>query len=225
MNTFDRVLWRINGILIFIGVLSILLLIAYIFTQSSLFSSRQKQEAAVITTDEKQEKQYLQLRSGSLLAGTDLLRSPLSEIESGGSFSSSGYGGLTRNFLFVYPPDLKSWWLLPDHKGIIQESHDLTNPRSGESKRVVASIYQIITKDTNGDGRITPEDSSRAFFSTNAEGSGLELTKDSTRVIAVEQVSDSEAIVLFQTPNETRAKTFLISNGTTVSEAVISLKQ
>jgi hypothetical protein len=84
MNTFDRILWRINGILIFIGVLSILLLVGYVFTQSSLFSSRQKEEAAVITTDEKQEKQYLELRRGSLLTGTDILRSPLSEIQSGG---------------------------------------------------------------------------------------------------------------------------------------------
>ena len=225
MNTFDRILWRINGILIFIGVLSILLLVGYVFTQSSLFSSRQKEEAAVITTDEKQEKQYLELRRGSLLTGTDILRSPLSEIQSGGSFSSSGYGGFTRNFLFVNPPDLKSWWLLPDQKGIIQESHDLSNPRSGDSRRVVASIYEIITKDTNGDGRISPDDSSRAYFSTNAAGSGLELTKDSIRVIAVEQVSDSQAIVLFQTPTETRATTFLITNGNIVSEAAIPLKQ
>ena len=225
MNTFDRILWRINGILIFIGVLSILLLVGYVFTQSSLFSSRQKEEAAVITTDEKQEKQYLELRRGSVLTGTDILRSPLSEIQSGGSFSSSGYGGFTRNFLFVNPPDLKSWWLLPDHKGIIQESHDLSNPRSGDSRRVVASIYEIITKDTNGDGRISSDDHSRAYFSTNAAGSGLELTKDSIRVIAVEQVTDSEAIVLFQPPTETRATTFLITNGNTVSEAVIPLKQ
>jgi len=225
MNTFDRILWRLNGILILIGVLGALVLITYIFTQSSQFSTRQKQEAAVITSDEKQGKQYLQLGGGSLIFGNGILRFPLSEIESGGSFSSSGYGGFTRNYLFLNPIDLKSWWLLPDHKSIIRESHDLCNPQLGASKKVVSTIYEIIAKDTNGDGKISQDDSTRAYFSTNLNDSGKELTGDSVRIISVQQINESQAIVLFQTQTETRYKIILIENGATISETVIPLKQ
>ncbi len=225
MNTFDRILWRTNGILILVGILGLLFFIAVILMQASLFSTRQKKEAAVVTSDEKQEKQYFQLRSGSLLAGNGILRSPLLEIESGKSFSRSGYGGFIKNYLFLNPCDLKSWWLLPNHKGIIREAHDLCNPQTGDSKRVVSTIYEIIAKDTNGDGKIASDDNTRAYFSTNQDDSVTELTGDSTQIISVQQTSDAQVIILFQTPSDTRCKSISIVDGSTISETVISLNQ
>jgi hypothetical protein len=224
MNTFDRTLWRLIGILLLLGVLGIFSCIIYAFARSSLFSEEEKKEAAVVTTDKKQEKQYLQLRSASILSGTNTLRSSLSKIQSNRSFLKSEYGGSISNFLFMDSANLKSWWLLPDHEGIIQESHDLTTPRHGNNRKVVSSVYEIITEDSNGDGRISLDDNPRLFFSTNQPSSGLDLIAQSTRIIAIEQINDTQAVILFQTSSETRAKTFLISNGATVSEAVISLK-
>lgn len=225
MNTFDRILWRINGILLLVAILGITLTILYAFSQSAIFSSRQKNEASVITTDESKRKTYLDLGSGSVITGSSLLRCPLYDSESDSKFSSSGYGRGTRNYLFVEPDSLKSWWLLPNHTSIIHEYKDLLSPQSGDKKKVIATIYEVASKDTNGDSKIDSDDDVAAFFSKNLDENSIELTKDAKRILSIDQVSDTEALIVFQTSTETKAKTIRIEDGNTIRESVISLKE
>lgn len=224
MNTFDRILWRTNGILLLVAILGITLTIVYSFSQSTIFSSRQN-EASVITTDDNKRKTYLHLGSGLVITGSSLLRCPLFDSESDSKFSSSGYGRGTRNYLFIEPTSLKSWWLLPSHTSIIRDYKDLLSPQNGDKKKVIATVYEVVSKDTNGDSKIDSDDDVTAFFSKNLDEKSIELTKDAKRILSIDQISDTEALIVFQTSAETKAKTIRIENGNTILENTISLKK
>lgn len=223
MNAFDRILWRINGVLLLLTVLGVGVLMVYVVGASGLVSQREHNADVVLTTNESQKKSYLHLGSGSLLAGGRTLRFPLYDSESDAKFSS-GYGRMTRNYLFVDPASLNSWWLLPEHTGIIAGYHDLYVPTEGAQREVISTVYEVMSRDTNGDGRIDGKDKVSALLSANDGSPAKTLAEESRGILAVEATSDTEALITFQTDKDTKVLVFEKEGGALVREGTLSME-
>lgn len=225
MNAFDRVLWRINGVLVLAGCLGIALVALYVFYPSAFFTADRNPEALWVEAGDDFEKSYLHLGDGSLLAGVPVLRCPLYDSEPSGKRLRYSRQREIRNYLFIDSTSLKSWWLLPDDSAFIVGHHDLFKPRGGDGKTVVSTLYQVALEDSNGDGRIDADDRVSVLFSTNRDAPPVNLTGDSKKILSIYQVSDSEALIMVQTDDGAEALVIQIESGKRVRESSIALRR
>lgn len=141
--------------------------------------------------------------------------------------SDKGYGSLkgsyrTKNILIVDSSNSQSWWLLPNNAGLVIETTDLTETPKKETQKYIGSLYEVITRDSNADGEITWEDDSQLFLSTSSRGDWKPVTPDSKKILVAKQLSPTQALVIYQTPKETRTKTLSLPTGETLSEGIVS---
>jgi hypothetical protein len=141
--------------------------------------------------------------------------------------SDKGYGSLkgsyrTKNILIVDSSNSQSWWLLPNNAGLVIETTDLTETPKKETQKYIGSLYEVITRDSNADGEITWEDDSQLFLSTSSQGDWKPVTPDSKKILVAKQLSPTQALVIYQTPKETRTKTLSLPTGETLSEGIVS---
>ena len=224
MNKFDRILWRINGVL-FLGLL-IFGLLPFVWELLPLNNRGPfEREGAIINeTKGTHEKELLRLEWPSRIAGTSILRMPLSSQGSSkiSSFSGDGYGSQIRNFLFVDHSDLSSWWLFKGFQYSIIKPHDLLAELEGKEKRVISTIFEVATSDTNGDHRVTTGDRISAFF-TGADGrKTVEIVRSADRIVSLDQVTDTEVLITYQSGPAVTAAVFSVKDGAKMREAPIA---
>jgi hypothetical protein len=162
---FFRVLWRINGLVIFLASVIAILVLGFIAIEFMDFG-RNKSEQVVKVDQPAEEKEELpELLAFQTVFGTPFLRAELTfgDKYSRGSFSSSSGSYSTRNYLFLNPETLESQWLFPDNKQLIVESDNLSamiQEKESEipTSHTVAFLYKMIDTDTNGDRKLTAGD-------------------------------------------------------------------
>lgn len=160
----------------------------------------------------------LRLVEPTPLEGTPLVRMLLSQP------SESGYGSLkgsyrTKNILVVDGSNSQSWWLLSNNNGLVVKTTDLLKAtKKGLAGDYIASLYEVVSTDSNGDGQITWEDDSEAFLSSSLRGDWKPLTPGSKKILVAKQLSPTQALLIYQTAAETRTKTLAIPGGETLSE-------
>lgn len=225
MTRFDRILWRINGFLILLGSAAIILMVLYATFMSFFFSGRAHHEAAIVATDTNKNKEYLLLGDGATLEGTSLVRMTLFSSYSVRGSLSSGSGGAARNYLFIHYPDLASWWLFPGFNREITTPKDLYIPRCGDNRKFVATIYEVFPEDSNHDGKIDRDDNATAYYAPAAKVDPFPLTPSSTRIISIDQVSDENALVIYQTPAATKALLLSVATGEKLQEKDLDIKR
>jgi hypothetical protein len=198
MNKFDRILWRINGILFLIVLLFGILPLLWSLSESLGRRPTQAHGAAIVNqTQGTHEREFLHLGSPSRITGTSMLRVPLqSEVPSrASSFKSSGFESHNRNFLFIDHSDLSSWWLFEGFEQAIIREHDLRVEPAGNDKRVIGTIFEVVTTDTDGDHRITANDRVSVFFSGADGKKPIEIVSSSDRILSVDQVTNNEVLI------------------------------
>jgi hypothetical protein len=163
----------------------------------------------------------LTLSTATPLPGTPLLRMLLDPRQ----FSFKG--SASKNILIVDSSTSQSWWLLPNSNGIVLTTTDLFKPfesletfpnPSSTSKQFIASLYEVISSDSNGYEKITFDDNREIFLSTNRPGDWKRITSGARKILAATQISTTQAVVIYQTSTETRTKTFSLPDGETLSE-------
>jgi hypothetical protein len=227
MNKFDRILWRINGVL-FLGLLILGLTPLVWHTLSLNDRGPLAKEGAIVNEAQgNHEKELLHLGWPSRITGTNILRMPLSSEGSSkmSSFSNGGYGSQTRNFLFIDHSDLSSWWLFEGFQYSIIKQHDLRAELEGKDKRVISSIFEVATSDTNGDRRVTAADRISAFF-TGADGKKpIEIVPPADSIVSLDQVSDTEVLIVYQRGPAATAVVFSVKDGAKMREAPLPIKE
>lgn len=226
MNRFDHILWRINGVLLLIVAISGVSLCGFGVFQMILGSSHERKDAAVVNVDQNtHKKEYLRLGGASNMKGTSVVRMPLYSDSDYGSFSSRSSGGNTRNYLFIDYTDMSSRWLLESFSGLILDAHDLHAGIKNNDQDITGSIYEVIASDNDANGRITIDDRVAAYFGSPDGKQIKEIVPPSSRILSVEQVSDTEVLIIYQQDHTTTAALFSAQNGMKIRESRIPIKE
>src|ERR1043166_1615953 len=151
MNRFDRILWRINGLVLLI---LFIFLGFQIWMATHMWSRPPFRPASAPSPNAprvSEEKLSLHLGDVSGISGTPFLRVALqSEAENFGSFPSSrGVPRRVWNYRYVSATDLSSWWLFERPDQVITHVHDLRADLGGNDKPVVASLFEVVTGDSD----------------------------------------------------------------------------
>jgi hypothetical protein len=232
MNKFDRILWRINGILFLLilifGTYGIVRSFSQPFPRAP---SHQNGPAIVNEAQGTNEKELLHLEWPSRIAGTSILRmalrsEPLSkESSSFSSFKGGADRPQTRNFLFIDHSDLSSWWLFEAFDYAILKEHDLRADIEGKDKRVIGPVFEVATADTNGDHRVTNEDRLAAFFTAADGRKPVQIVSPSDRIISVDQVTNTQVLIVYQRGPTVTAGLFSTQDGAKIKESPIPIKK
>lgn len=224
MNRFDRILWRVNGIIILCGAVLGLALVGFA-TLSTFLGSREMHKAAAVVTEQQgsTEKESLNFGDAIPVTGSALIQLPLlSDVRYGrGSFSLKGgsdsFGA--RNFLFVNHQNLSSWWLFEGFHRLVRERHVLRAEMDRNETPIVGNIYEIAASDTDGDGRVTRNDDIAAYFASPDGKRVQELVPPCDRIISVRQVGNTEVLIVFQNDQATSAALFSALDGSKIKES------
>lgn len=223
MNKFDRILWRINGVLFLALLIFGLLPLAWSLDELGVHRPLQENGPTIVSGAQgTHEKEFLHLGAPTRIAGTSVLRTPLySEAPSRGSssFKGSGDRAYIRNYLFVDHSDLSSWWLFEAFDRAILKEHDLRAEVEGKDKRVIGTVFEVATADTNGDHRITEEDHVAAFFSAADGKKPIEILSSSDRILSVDQVTNNQVLIVYQRGAAVIAALFSTQDGAKIKES------
>jgi hypothetical protein len=226
MNRFDKILWRINGVVFLLMLLGGSILVVIALCESFIHSTNQNKDAAVINVNQgTHEKEYLHLGGADLFNGTSTVRMSLyADSNYRGSWSSSS-GGRIRNYLFLDSSKMTSRWLFQGFTNLIVECHDLRSPFKSVEKNVVGSVYEIIDSDSNHDGKIDTDDQPAAFFASSNGQQITQIVPPSERIVSVEQLSAAEFLIVYTMQKSTMGAVFSVETGKKLREAKIVLDE
>jgi len=228
MNKFDRILWRINGVLFLVLLIFGLLPLVWSFVEFRIHPPLRGNGPAIVNQAQGTlEKEFLHLGPPTRINGISVVRMPLhSEAASkGSSFSSHSGDAHTRNYLFVDHSDLSSWWLFETFDRAILKEHDLRADVDGKDKRVIGTIWEVATTDTNGDHRITEEDHIAAFFSAADGKKSIEIIPPSDRILSVDQVTNNQLLIVYQRGAAVTAALFSTQDGSKIKESPLPINK
>jgi len=226
MKRFDRILWRINGVLLLFAVAAGIILLIWGLAQTFFYSANEHKDAAVVDINQgTHQREYLNLGNSTKMTGLSVVRMPLNSDTSYRSFSSESSGGRTRNFLFIDFSSMSSKWLFDGFQRLILNEHDLYASLNNSGTNVVGSIYEVVASDTNGDGKVTEDDQVAAFWGTPDGKDVIEVVSSAKRILSVEQVTDTEVLIIYQQEKSTVALLLSTSTGKKIREGQLPMQQ
>ncbi len=225
MNRFDQILWRINGVVFLLMLLCGIIIVVIAICQSFLWTSNQHKDAAVVNVNQStHEKEYLHLGRADLFKGMSTIRIPLYADSNYRSSYSSSSGSRVRNYLFLDSSSMISHWLFQGFSRLITECHDLRSPLINTEKNVVGSVYEVVVSDSNHDGRIDTDDQVAVFFASPDGKQIVEIVPPAELIVSVEQVSDTEFLIVYTMQKSTVGAVFSVQTGEKIREAKIPLQ-
>lgn len=198
MERYFVIIGRINSILFLLVLLGAAASVSWLtFTASQ---SQRRGVVEVVDADSAGEAPVLLgfERIESIL-GADALMMRLTTQGKSGKFSSGGYGGETRNVLFLSGSDKVSRWLFKDHKNLILVSTQLNEESSSPMESPTKALYfEYVVADTNNDETLSSEDNSSVGLA-KPDGSGfIEILGDVSRVLLYDVTDQENLSVVYQ---------------------------
>jgi hypothetical protein len=224
MNRFDRIVWRINGILFLVVLIAACWALISTFRFQSSFSSPRPGRTDVRPATTVKSGETLEFGDANRVKGTNFLRIPLNAHQaSDGAFSSKSFGEHRLcNFRFVDTNDLSAWWLFEGFDRLVTHVHDLHPPDARSDTPVIATFYEVVTADTDGDGRLTPNDREAVYFCTPDGRKPKEVVPPSDGVLSFEQVSQEVVLIICRRADAIVAGLFSIKGGSKIKETVVA---
>jgi hypothetical protein len=233
MNRFDRILWRINGVL-FLALLAAGLW-GFLTTLTAFYRDRNIKPREAVTVVDQQgnrsgEKETLSLDDLKRVSGTPFVRMPLRKKRESDAVSSFGsYKGRRPdtliNYLYLNTADLSSWWLFEGFDRAITDQQDLRTETGGNDRAVVATLFEVVVKDTNGDHLLTSADQEAVYFCGADGRRPIEIIPPSDGVLGVEQVSPGQFMIIYRREQSVTASLFSLANGAKLKETVLPVKE
>jgi hypothetical protein len=226
MNRFDRILWRINGVL-FLGILLYsawtIWLTTHLYSPNPPYQA--KPSVSHASPQPVAQKEQLHLTFSFPIKGTPFTRIALEAESESGKFSGSYRPRECYNYLYLNKSDLSSWWLFEQNDRLITGIHDLRAEGDGGDKPIVATIWEVVTGDTDGDHRLTQNDREAIFF-CNADGKKpIEIIPPTDGLQFIEQVPPSQVLIVYRRdPNIVVAALFSVADGSKLKETVLPIK-
>ncbi len=102
----------------------------------------------------------------------------------------------TRNILFADVNKGINKWLLPNNNTLISH-YDLISSLDDKDQRVIAFLYQIISADTNQDGRLTENDALSVALSLPDSSNYRKILDNIKSVVGYELLSSDRLAILY----------------------------
>jgi hypothetical protein len=221
MNKFDRVLLRTNGILFLVVVL----LMAWTASQAFLLPRHYQRGPGIVATPfhNPDEKQPMELGRPSRLNGTPFIRMSL-QSEEAPSSSFKTRESRVCNYLYLNGADLSSSWLFQGFDRLISQVHDLRAAEVGNDRPVVATLFEVISADTDGDHRLTTNDREAVYFSGPSGKNPIEIIPPTDGIQSVEQIAPEQVLVIYRREDTIVAGLFSIKDGSKIKESKVQAK-
>jgi hypothetical protein len=163
---FFRYIWRINAVLILFTAILVTCMLAIFLVQLLDSGGNRSRQAVDVANTPEFESEPASLGTLHEVDGTTFLRAPLTfgKRYGGKALSGSMKPYSTRNYLFLDSETLAVRWLFPADTQLIVDSDELRESIALEggstkpARRTNAFSYQVVDTDSDGDGRLTPED-------------------------------------------------------------------
>ena len=167
-NKIFRWIWRVDGILIFLGGLGVLTLIGIAAFSALMDKFKSHNNNTVRINTEEGAKLNLKLSYGKFtkIEGANSLVAPLISEQ---KYSNFGYASskeqnnqAVRNYLFLDLTNQTTHWLLPNNDILFLGEDEIPakkqKPENAEQLPVTAIYYRIVKADSNNDGRLDQND-------------------------------------------------------------------
>jgi hypothetical protein len=226
MNRFDRILWRINGIL-FLGILLYsawtIWLTTHLYPPTPPY--RAKQPASHATAQPVAQIEGLHLTFSFPIKGTPFTRIALERESESGKFSGPYQLRECYNYLYLNTSDLSSWWLFERNDRLITGVHDLRAEGDGGDKPIIATIWEVVTGDTDGDHRLTQNDREAIFFCGADGKKPVEIIPPTDGLEFIQQVPPGQVLIVYRRePTIVVAALFSVADGSKIKESVLPMK-
>lgn len=176
---FFKWLWRFNAVAIAVATLLVLAATTVIFVDWFGWGhdgDLSDPGVSVVTDAPDASIPDLELRNIDMPQGTNILRVELTTPDVYGSIYSKYPDSRTLNVGIVDPVTLATRWLFPADNTLILQTTDVlrTTTDAGGTlvPTAVASLYLVVSADTNGDGRLSALDRGDLMVSA-VDGNGL----------------------------------------------------
>ncbi len=232
MNKVDRVIWRINGLLI-MGVGAVVGVLA-LYGVYSIFKekTRNHYRTEIVNVNEQTKKEErLNLGAFTYVQGKSYFMSPLNSSQTYDFDYSSKTASAIRNYLFYNTQDGASSWLLDNHNSLIIDSYILAEEfdadKADEYRRDIRSaagfIFVLAKADTNND-KILNEDDNKSIVFTSFDGKGMKIILDgASRVLGIRQHSSESVIIFYILKDKNKVVEFNYKIGNVIRNAEIDL--
>jgi len=214
MNKFDKVVWRINGVLILCVAVAAGFVMFFASYEIFKSKSRDRKVRNVINVNkETQKKEYVFLGSFSEIEGRKIFICPLLANQKYDRSYYSKSASSMRNYLFFNPSDTSSKWLLESNNWLINHKRAIyTNFGKGKEKLTKSFFYEIVQKDSNGDGKLNHDDHKSVYFS-NFNGTNLIAVLDETTdILGINQLDDKESVIFHR--KDKKGQAIVVDNST-----------
>jgi hypothetical protein len=148
------------------------------------------------------------------------------ETESeGGKFSGSYRPRECYNYLYINTSDLSSWWLFQQNDWLITGVHDLRADGEGGDKPIIATVWEVVTGDTDGDHRLTQNDREAIFFCGADGRKPVEIIPPTDGLQFIQQVPPGQVLIVYRRePTVVVAALFSVADGSKIKESVLPMK-
>jgi hypothetical protein len=199
MKLFDRILWRINGVLILGATLLVGVLGLYAAYEIFKDKTRDREVRNIVTVDKETKKEEnFNLGSFRRIEGTTYFSAPLLSDENINRGSYSKSSSSTRNYFFYNSDDSSSYWLFPTNEYLINERDELSK-KEEKKKKIIGYLYTVIETDSNSDNLLTRNDERTIFLSRESGTELTQIVEGVVRILGIQQIDENLVYLFLQT--------------------------
>lgn len=197
-KTFYSKIWKINSIIILVvGILGLLVLAyaSYKIYQDTFYKT---EVSNVINITQIKSKPIYKLDNNSRLINDKYLLSPLlSKQEYRQNYYTKDTNS-TCNIWFINTKDSSSTWLFPNNNKLIIQTYVLSKNRFDTNiKDARAILYEVITKDSNDDKRLSFNDNKSLYINTIAGLNKKILVDDISQLKSWQLIDKNTVFILY----------------------------
>lgn len=201
---------------------SILLLLIFLIAGASLawlsWSSNQRERRGAIELpigdDSSKAQVLLRFDRVESINGADTQMMRLTADSESAKFSSGGgYGGETRNVLFLTGKEKTARWLFPNQKNLILAAAQLKEESTDEKDSLTKALYfEYVRDDTDGDGKLSVQDNSNIGLTRSDGTAFVEVLRGVTRVLSYDMLDSRDLSVVYQLGKTVRHARFSLNS-------------
>ena len=199
-NRFFKFAWRFNAIIFMVAGILVIVVLIYAGYQIIKETTRKKTTRNIVNVDKNQTiDEKWELGRLYKIDGTRFVMLPLTSDQSYAMASYSKSSNSVRNYLFIDTRNNNKRWLFQTNRNLIADI-DFLNENENEAKErtLLAILYRIISKDTNGDKRLTKDDKLTIAISLPSGRGYKEVIHDIDRFLGHDVINRDRILLIFQ---------------------------
>jgi len=204
MEKFDKLIWRINGILICGAVVCVVVFAVfaggYAAYEAVGFDDREREVSDIVVVDEENKKEIsLVVENFNRVAGTPYYVAAVNGDERFDRGSYSKFSHSIKNYFFFNSEDGSSYYLFPDHERLICDRDVLIRKINELESEVLGWLYEVVDVDSNVDGLLTHSDYKKICISDASGKTVTSLVDEVVRTLGFQKLKGNQICFFAQT--------------------------